>query len=73
MNNTRDMYALSWKAQGILRCIHEAEDKHLSIDEIVSSARDGRSAVMKGIKELEIEGWLKREKKHDGRMEYILI
>lgn len=64
---------LSWKAKGIYAYLFsKPDDWDFSNQRITIESRDGRSAIMAGLRELEKAGYLVRNKLSTGKMEYKL-
>ena len=53
---------LSWKAKGILSVmLSSPENRDCSIEWLASTSKNGKSSVRSGLKELEEQGYLKRQ------------
>jgi len=64
---------LSWKAKGLFLYLYsKPDDWNFAIDRIVKESKDGIRATREGLKELEKNGYLKRQKRQDGKMEYYI-
>ena len=64
LNNTN----LSWKAKGLFVYLwSQADEWDYYETEIVKHSTDGLSSLKSGIKELEEQGYLRRERKRDGK------
>ena len=69
----RDMN-LSWKAKGIYSLIFSKPDGwQFSTRRIALESKDGVDSTLSGIQELEHAGYIKRERKNDGRVTYIVL
>lgn len=64
---------LSWKAKGLYAYLFSKPNEwDFSSNRIVLESADGRTAITSALRELESSGCLKRNKRPDGKMDYIL-
>lgn len=72
-NNPLNDKRLSWKAKGVFAYLYsKPDDWDFSSDRIKKDSKDGRDALLSGLKELEEVGYLKRKKLPTGKVEYVL-
>lgn len=65
--------SISFKAKGIYSFLYSKPSGwNFSANRIAKQSKDGRSAILEGLKELENVGYLKREKQKDGTVIYNL-
>ena len=71
---------LSYKGKGILSAIASHDPAYpLTIEQLIAQSRDGKDAVLSGIREIEKVGYLRRSEQHrgaDGKMggyDYVVI
>ncbi len=70
-NSVLNDQKLSWKAKGIFAYLYsKPEGWDFSGHRIKNDGSDGKASVFSAIKELEESGYLKREKKKDGKVSY---
>lgn len=64
---------LSFKAKGLYSYLFSKPDTwDFSSNRMVLETKDGRESIMSGLKELELNGYLSRERLPNGKMEYTL-
>jgi hypothetical protein len=72
-NNPLNDKRLSWKAKGVFAYLYSKPDSwDFSSARMKNDSKDGRDALLSGLKELEEVGYLIRKKLPSGRVEYIL-
>lgn len=72
-NNPLNDKRLSWKAKGVFAYLYSKPDHwDFSSVRMKNDSKDGRDALLAGLKELEEAGYLKRNRLATGRVEYIL-
>lgn len=65
---------LSLKAKGLYAYLYgKPSEWHFAADRIAHEIKESRPTILEILKELETIGLLKRAKRHDGRIEYILF
>lgn len=72
-NNILKDNRLTWKAKGVFAYLYsKPDDWDFSTERMKFDSFDGREALLSGLKELEILGYLQRKRFSSGKMEYVL-